>query len=74
MFEYNEELGKVDFCHNPFSMPQGGMDALKNKDPLDILAFQYDIVINQFVIFLTMGLLIFKPDNLLSNYLLNIST
>ncbi|MEQ8443346.1 MAG: aspartate--tRNA ligase [Alphaproteobacteria bacterium] len=46
MFEYNEELKKVDFSHNPFSMPQGGMDALENEDPLDIKAFQYDIVCN----------------------------
>ncbi|MDW3207848.1 MAG: aspartate--tRNA ligase [Alphaproteobacteria bacterium] len=46
MFEYNEDLKKVDFSHNPFSMPQGGMDALENQDPLDILAYQYDIVCN----------------------------
>lgn len=46
MFEYNEEEKKVDFSHNPFSMPQGGMEALQEKDPLDILAFQYDIVCN----------------------------
>ncbi|MBQ8749927.1 MAG: aspartate--tRNA ligase [Clostridia bacterium] len=46
MFEYNDELGKVDFCHNPFTMPQGGLDALINKDPLEILAYQYDIVVN----------------------------
>lgn len=46
MFEYNEDHKKVDFSHNPFSMPQGGMDALRNKDPLDILAYQYDIVCN----------------------------
>jgi aspartyl-tRNA synthetase len=46
MFEYNEELKKVDFSHNPFSMPQGGMEALAQKDPLDILAYQYDIVCN----------------------------
>ena len=45
-FEYNEEEEKIDFCHNPFSMPQGGMDALKTQDPLDILAYQYDIVCN----------------------------
>ena len=38
--------GKVEFSHNPFSMPQGGMDALKNKNPLDILAYQYDLVLN----------------------------
>jgi aspartyl-tRNA synthetase len=46
MFEYDEENKKVDFSHNPFSMPQGEMDALENMDPLDILAFQYDIVCN----------------------------
>ncbi|HET9354857.1 MAG TPA: aspartate--tRNA ligase [Sphingomicrobium sp.] len=46
MFEYDEEAKKVDFSHNPFSMPQGGMDALEKKDPLDILAWQYDIVCN----------------------------
>ena len=46
MYEYNEETGKVDFNHNPFSMPQGGMEALISKDPLDILAYQYDVVCN----------------------------
>ena len=46
MYEYNEESKKIDFTHNPFSMPQGGMDALMNKDPLDIFAYQYDIVCN----------------------------
>ena len=46
MFEPDEETGEIGFSHNPFSMPQGGMDALLNKDPLDILAFQYDIVCN----------------------------
>ena len=46
MFEYNDEQKKIDFCHNPFSMPQGGMEALESKDPLDILAWQYDIVCN----------------------------
>ena len=46
MFEYDEEAKKVDFSHNPFSMPQGEMGALENKDPLDILAWQYDIVCN----------------------------
>jgi aspartyl-tRNA synthetase len=46
MFEEDEETGKVIFSHNPFSMPQGGMDDLLNKDPLDILAYQYDIVCN----------------------------
>ncbi|NJM51456.1 MAG: aspartate--tRNA ligase [Sphingomonadales bacterium] len=46
MFEYDEEAKKVDFSHNPFSMPQGEMEALETKDPLDILAYQYDIVCN----------------------------
>ena len=46
MFELDEETKKVGFTHNPFSMPQGGLDALENKDPLDILAYQYDIVCN----------------------------
>ena len=45
-FEYDEEEKKIIFSHNPFSMPQGGMDALLNKNPLDILAYQYDIVCN----------------------------
>ena len=46
MYEYNEEEGKVDFNHNPFSMPQGGLEALNTKDPLDIYAYQYDAVCN----------------------------
>lgn len=46
MFEFDEKAGKIDFSHNPFSMPQGGMEALETKDPLDILAFQYDVVCN----------------------------
>jgi aspartyl-tRNA synthetase len=46
MYEWNEEEERVDFSHNPFSMPQGELDALMNKDPLDILAWQYDIVCN----------------------------
>ena len=46
MFEYNEELKKIDFSHNPFSMPQGGLESLENMDPLKIKAFQYDIVCN----------------------------
>ena len=46
MFEYNEEQKKIDFSHNPFSMPQGELEALETKDPLDILAWQYDIVCN----------------------------
>ncbi len=46
MYEIDKETGKLEFSHNPFSMPQGGMEALVEKDPLDILAFQYDIVCN----------------------------
>ncbi len=46
MFEYDEEAKKVDFSHNPFSMPQGELEALETKDPLDILAWQFDIVCN----------------------------
>jgi len=46
MYEANEETGKIEFSHNPFSMPQGGLDALNNQDPLTIKAFQYDIVCN----------------------------
>ena len=45
-YEINEETGKLDFSHNPFSMPQGGLESLKNKNPLDIVAFQYDLVCN----------------------------
>lgn len=48
MYEQDETTGKVDFSHNPFSMPQGGLDALENKAPLDILAQQYDAVCNGF--------------------------
>ncbi|RAK69085.1 aspartate--tRNA ligase [Phenylobacterium kunshanense] len=46
MFEWNEDEKRVDFSHNPFSMPQGELEALNTKDPLDILAYQYDIVCN----------------------------
>ncbi|UAK23905.1 aspartate--tRNA ligase [Sphingomonas nostoxanthinifaciens] len=46
MFEYDEDAKKVDFSHNPFSMPQGELEALETRDPLDILAYQYDIVCN----------------------------
>ncbi|MDJ0684939.1 MAG: aspartate--tRNA ligase [Alphaproteobacteria bacterium] len=46
MFEYDEKAKKIEFSHNPFSMPQGGLDALESKDPLEILAYQYDIVCN----------------------------
>lgn len=46
MYEIGEESGELEFCHNPFSMPQGGMKALEEQDPLEILAYQYDIVCN----------------------------
>jgi len=46
MFEFNEKTGKIEFSHNPFSMPQGGLNALLEKDPLEISAYQYDIVCN----------------------------
>ena len=46
MYELNEETGQIDFSHNPFSMPQGGLEALETQDPLTINAFQYDIVCN----------------------------
>ena len=46
MYELDENTGKIEFSHNLFSMPQGGLEALETKDPLDILAYQYDIVCN----------------------------
>ena len=46
MYEIGEESGELEFCHNPFSMPQGGMNALCNGEPLSILAYQYDLVCN----------------------------
>jgi aspartyl-tRNA synthetase len=46
MYELNEDTGKIEFSHNPFSMPQGGLEALETRDPLTIKAFQYDIVCN----------------------------
>jgi aspartyl-tRNA synthetase len=46
MYEINEETGRIEFSHNPFSMPQGGLEALETQDPLTINAFQYDIVCN----------------------------
>ncbi len=46
MYEIGEESGQLEFCHNPFSMPQGGAEALKTQDPLSILAYQYDLVCN----------------------------
>ena len=46
MYEYDKEEKKIIFTHNPFSMPQGGLEALNTKDPLEVLAYQYDIVCN----------------------------
>ena len=46
MYEEDEETGQILFTHNPFSMPQGGLRALETMDPLDVLAYQYDIVVN----------------------------
>ena len=46
MYEQDELTGKIEFSHNPFSMPQGGIEALETMDPLEIKAFQYDIVCN----------------------------
>ena len=46
MYERDPETGKLDFSHNPFSMPQGGLEALEAEDPLDVLGYQYDIVCN----------------------------
>ena len=46
MYEKDEESGAIGFTHNPFSMPQGGLQALEKKDPMEILAYQYDIVCN----------------------------
>ena len=49
-YEYDEDEKKVDFAHNPFSMPQGGLDALNNQDPLSLKAYQYDMVCNGYEI------------------------
>ena len=46
MYEWNETEQRIDFSHNPFSMPQGGLEALESKSPLDVLGYQYDIVCN----------------------------
>jgi aspartyl-tRNA synthetase len=46
MYERGEQSGEIEFSHNPFSMPQGGLEALESKDPLEVLAYQYDIVCN----------------------------
>lgn len=61
MYELNEETGTIDFSHNPFSMPQGEMDALVNKNPLEIHAYQYDMVLNGIEI-LSGGIRNHRPD------------
>jgi aspartyl-tRNA synthetase len=61
MYEYNEDDKKIDFSHNPFSMPQGGLEALKGQDPLTIKAFQYDLVCNGFEL-ASGGIRNHKPD------------
>ena len=61
MYEYDEENKKIDFSHNPFSMPQGGLEALQTKDPLSIKAFQYDIACNGYEL-ASGGIRNHKPD------------
>ena len=61
MFEYNEDEKKVDFSHNPFSMPQGGLEALQTQDPLSLKAFQYDIACNGYEL-ASGGIRNHKPD------------
>ena len=67
MYEWNEEDKKVDFSHNPFSMPQGGMKALTNQDPLTIKAFQYDIACNGFEL-ASGGIRNHKPEAMLKAF------
>ncbi len=66
-YEYNEEENKVDFSHNPFSMPQGEMDALENQDPLTIKAYQYDLVCNGFEI-ASGGIRNHKPETMIKAF------
>ncbi len=66
-YEYNEEEKKVDFSHNPFSMPQGEMDALENQDPLTIKAYQYDLVCNGFEI-ASGGIRNHKPETMIKAF------
>ncbi|MBR1189846.1 aspartate--tRNA ligase [Bradyrhizobium sp. AUGA SZCCT0160] len=67
MFEYNEEEKRIDFSHNPFSMPQGGLGALINRDPLRIPAFQYDIVCNGYEI-ASGGIRNHKPETMVKAF------
>ncbi len=66
-YEYNEEEKKIDFSHNPFSMPQGEMDALQNQDPLTIKAYQYDLVCNGFEI-ASGGIRNHKPETMVKAF------
>ncbi|WP_298353008.1 aspartate--tRNA ligase [Rhodoblastus sp.] len=67
MFEYNEDDKKIDFGHNPFSMPQGGLEALQTQDPLTIKAFQYDITCNGFEI-ASGGIRNHKPETMVKAF------
>ena len=67
MYEYNEDDKKVDFSHNPFSMPQGGLDALTGQDPLTIKAFQYDITCNGYEI-ASGGIRNHKPEDMIKAF------
>jgi aspartyl-tRNA synthetase len=67
MFEYNEDEKKIDFGHNPFSMPQGGLEALQTQDPLTIKAFQYDITCNGFEI-ASGGIRNHKPETMVKAF------
>jgi aspartyl-tRNA synthetase len=67
MYEYNEEDKKIDFGHNPFSMPQGGLEALQTQDPLSIKAFQYDIACNGFEI-ASGGIRNHRPDSMVKAF------
>ncbi len=67
MYEYNEDEKKIDFGHNPFSMPQGGLEALNTQDPLTIKAFQYDIACNGFEI-ASGGIRNHRPDSMVKAF------
>ncbi len=67
MYEYNEDEKKIDFGHNPFSMPQGGLEALQTQDPLTIKAFQYDIACNGFEI-ASGGIRNHKPESMVKAF------
>ena len=66
-YEFNEDEKKVDFSHNPFSMPQGGLEALNTKDPLTIAAFQYDVVCNGYEI-ASGGIRNHRPETMLKAF------